>query len=88
MAASSMALPDPAAGGGLARASRFIRVGRRRRAAAAFVAQEMWSRILPPDSPARFWVKLLLRETAIVMGLVALAGPRFGTQYEDVIPTR
>ena len=60
--------------------------GRRRRAAEAFVAQEMWSRILPPDSPARFWVKLLLRETAIVMGLVALAGPRFGTQYEDVIP--
>jgi Ca-activated chloride channel family protein len=59
---------------------------RRRRAAAAFVAQAMWSRILPTDSPARFWLKLLLRETALVAGLVALAGPRFGTQYEDVIP--
>ena len=59
---------------------------RRRRAAEAFVAQAMWSRILPPDSRARFWVKLLLRETALVTGLVALAGPRFGTQYEDVIP--
>ncbi len=59
---------------------------RRRRAAQAFVAQEMWSRILPADSPARFWVKLLLRETALVAGLAALAGPRFGTQYEDVIP--
>ena len=46
----------------------------------------MWSRILPADSWTRFWVKLLLRETAIVAGLVALAGPRFGTQYEEVIP--
>ena len=59
---------------------------RRQRAAEAFVAQAMWSRILPADSPARFWVKLLLRETALVTGLIALAGPRFGTQYEDVIP--
>ena len=59
---------------------------RRRRAAEAFVAQAMWSRILPADSRARFWVKLLLRETALVTGLVALAGPRFGTQYEEVIP--
>ncbi len=59
---------------------------RRRRAAEAFVAQAMWSRILPPDSRARFWVKLFLRETALVAGLVALAGPRFGTQYENVIP--
>ena len=50
------------------------------------MAQAMWSRILPADSRARFWVKLLLREIALVMGLVALAGPRFGTQYEDVIP--
>ena len=47
---------------------------RRRRAAEAFVAQAMWSRILPADSRARFWVKLLLRETALVTGLVALAG--------------
>ena len=60
--------------------------GRRRRAAEAFVAQAMWSRILPPDSRARFWCKLLLRETALVAGLVALAGPRFGTQLEEVIP--
>jgi Ca-activated chloride channel family protein len=59
---------------------------RRRRAAAAFVAQAMWPRILPADSRAGFWVKTLLRETALVTGLVALAGPRFGTQYEDVIP--
>ena len=59
---------------------------RRRRAAGAFVAQAMWSRILPADSRARFWVKLLLRETALVTGLIALAGPRYGTQYEDIIP--
>jgi Ca-activated chloride channel family protein len=59
---------------------------RRRRAAEAFVAQTMWDRILPADSPARFWVKTLLREVALVAALVALAGPRFGTQYEEVIP--
>ncbi len=59
---------------------------RRRRAAEAFVAQAMWSRILPPDSRARFWGKLLLRETALLTGLMALAGPRFGTQFEEVIP--
>jgi len=59
---------------------------RRRRAAEAFVAQAMWSRILPADSRARFSLKLLLRETALVTGLVALAGPQFGTQYEDVVP--
>src|SRR3954454_10906035 len=58
----------------------------RRRAAEAFVARAMWSRILPADSPARFWVKLLLREAALVTGLAALAGPRFGTQVERVIP--
>jgi Ca-activated chloride channel family protein len=59
---------------------------KRRRAAEAFVAQPMWPRILPADSPARFWMKWALRETALVAGLVALAGPRFGTQLEDVIP--
>src|SRR5271165_1160227 len=59
---------------------------KRGRAAEAFVAPAMWSRILPADSWARFWVKLLLREAALVTGLVALAGPRFGTQYEEVIP--
>ena len=50
------------------------------------MAQAMWSRILPADSPARFWLKLLLREAALVASLVALAGPRFGTQTEEVIP--
>ena len=59
---------------------------RRRRARAAFVAPAMWSRILPEESQSRFIVKLLLREAAIVAGLVALAGPRFGTEYEQVIP--
>src|SRR3954454_1841778 len=37
-------------------------------------------------SRAGFWTKTLLRELALVAGLVALAGPRFGTQYEDVVP--
>lgn len=58
----------------------------RRRAAEAFVAQAMWARILPADSRARFWMKTILRETALVSGLVALAGPRWGTQYEEVVP--
>ena len=59
---------------------------RRKRAAEAFVAQAMRSRILPADSRTRFWLKLLFREVALVAGLVALAGPRFGTQYEEVVP--
>jgi Ca-activated chloride channel family protein len=58
----------------------------RRRAANAFVAQAMWSRILPGDSPSRFWMKTTLRETALVAGLISLAGPRWGTQYEEVVP--
>jgi Ca-activated chloride channel family protein len=59
---------------------------RRQRSAAAFVAQAMWGRILPPDSRVRFWLKTVLREIALVAGLVALAGPRFGTQFEELIP--
>ena len=59
---------------------------RRHRARLAFVAPAMWSRILPDESRLRFWTKLGLREVAMVMGLVALAGPRFGTQYEQVVP--
>jgi Ca-activated chloride channel family protein len=75
-------LPLGAAWLGLALYSRRCR----RRAAEAFVARAMWDRILPPDSPARFWWKTFLREVALVTGLVALAGPRFGTQFEDVVP--
>jgi Ca-activated chloride channel family protein len=59
---------------------------RRLRAADAFVARAMWPRILPADSLLRFCLKLLCREAALVVGLMALAGPRFGTQYEEVIP--
>lgn len=59
---------------------------KRLRAAEAFVAQAMWARILPEDSRARFWLKTLLREVALIAALVALAGPRFGTQYEEVVP--
>lgn len=59
---------------------------RQRLAAAAFVAQTMRGQILPTVSRSRFWSKLLLREIALVTGLAALAAPRFGTQYEEVIP--
>src|SRR5689334_10993407 len=75
-------LPLAAAWFGLSLYSRH----RRRRAAEAFVAQAMWSRILPADSRARFWTKLCLREAALICGLVALAGPRFGTLYEEIVP--
>jgi len=59
---------------------------RRQQAREAFVAQAMWSRVLPKPSRTRFWVKLILRELAILTGLLALAGPRFGIQYEQVVP--
>ena len=59
---------------------------RRRISRDAFAAPAMSSRILPKESRTRFWIKLLLRELAIVAGLVALAGPRFGVEYEQVIP--
>ena len=59
---------------------------RRVRARQLFVANQMSDRILPEPSAVRFWIKLALREVAIVAGLVALAGPRFGEQYEQIIP--
>ena len=59
---------------------------RRRAARTAFASPVMWSRILPNESRLRFWMKLMLREIAIITGLIALAGPRFGTEYEQVVP--
>ena len=41
---------------------------------------------LPTVSPLAFWTKLLLREAGLVLGLVALAGPRYGIQEEQIIP--
>lgn len=58
----------------------------RGRAAEAFAARTLWPKILPIQSTPRFWVKLALRELALVLGLVALAGPRYGIQEELVIP--
>ena len=58
----------------------------RQRARQSFVAHQMLSRILPEECRLRFWMKLVLQILAMVMGLVALAGPRFGTQYEQVVP--
>jgi Ca-activated chloride channel family protein len=46
----------------------------------------MWSRIFPDESAGRFWFKLFLRELAIIANLVALAGPRFGTEVEQGVP--
>src|SRR5688500_9533286 len=59
---------------------------RRKQAKEAFVAHAMWSRVLPESSTLRFCIKLFLREIAMITGLLALAGPRFGTQYEQVVP--
>ena len=58
----------------------------RQKARQSFAAQTMWSRILPAESSVRFWLKLIVRELAMIAGLVALAGPRWGVQYEQVIP--
>ena len=60
--------------------------GKRASARLEFMMQPMMVRMLPPISKARFWSKLILFEVAMVMGLVALAGPQFGEQYEVVIP--
>ncbi len=59
---------------------------RKQRAREAFVSQSMWSRILPEESRFRFWLKQMLRVVAIVASLVALAGPRYGTEIEQIIP--
>lgn len=59
---------------------------RRQRARETFVAPAMQKRILPATSSLRFWCKLLLFEFALATGLIALAGPRFGTQVEQVVP--
>lgn len=59
---------------------------RRTQAKEAFVAQAMWSRVLPASSKTRFWTKLILREVVIITGLLTLAGPGFGNQYEQVVP--
>ena len=59
---------------------------RRQRAREAFVSTAMQSRILPATSRFRFWCKLVLFEIALATGLIALAGPRFGTQVEQVVP--
>ena len=59
---------------------------RREKARARFVDASMGDRMLPPMSQSRFWGKLVLQETAIVMGLLALAQPQFGEQVEQVVP--
>ena len=59
---------------------------RRQQARDAFIANAMQDRILPPTSRIRFWCKLFLFELALATGLISLAGPRFGTQVEQVVP--
>lgn len=59
---------------------------RRQRARETFIATAMQGRILPATSRFRFWCKLLLFEVALATGQIALAGPRFGTQVEQVVP--
>ena len=59
---------------------------RRQRARETFIATAMQRRILPATSRFRFWCKLVLFEIALATGLIALAGPRFGTQVEQVVP--
>lgn len=60
--------------------------GRRASARLTYMMQPMMVRMLPAKSKARFWLKLALVEVAIVLGLVAIAGPQFGEQVEVVVP--
>lgn len=59
---------------------------RRQRAREALISTAMQGRILPATSRFRFWCKLALLEIALGTGLMALAGPQFGTQVEQVVP--
>lgn len=59
---------------------------RRRLAFSKFVAEPMWSKMLPTMSSSRFWMKMALRQCAIIASLVAIAGPRYGDQFEQIIP--
>jgi Ca-activated chloride channel family protein len=59
---------------------------RRRAAAMRFVNSNMSERLLPLQSSARFWSKLVLQCIGIISALLALAGPRFGDQLEQIIP--
>jgi Ca-activated chloride channel homolog len=59
---------------------------RRQRAREAFADRQMWSSVMPSESSSRFWFKFTLRELAIISGLVALAGPQFGTELETMVP--
>jgi Ca-activated chloride channel homolog len=59
---------------------------RKQRARTAFADQAMWGRLFPTPSTSRFWVKQIFRIAAITTGLIALAGPKFGTEIEQVVP--
>ncbi len=59
---------------------------RKERARTDFAAQAMWPKLFPQQSLWRFWTKLALRIVAMISGLVALAGPQYGTEIEQVTP--
>jgi Ca-activated chloride channel homolog len=58
----------------------------RRLASQKFVDAEMRSRILPPQSRTRWLIKVALQLLAIATAVFAMAGPRFGTEIEEVVP--
>ncbi len=85
MATSAVALPDPAPGGGLAGLVAVLAPppapgGRSVRGSGNVVSHP------PAGFAGPILAEAALREAAIVAGLVALAGPRFGNQYEAVVP--
>lgn len=59
---------------------------RRRAARLAFADASLAEKMLPAPSTPRFWVKLCCQLLAIVSGIMALAGPRYGTITEQVVP--
>ena len=58
---------------------------RRQHARESFAAQAMWPQVLPVSTRARFWTKQLLQQLAVIFSLMALAGPQFGTQLDNVV---
>src|SRR5579864_4070993 len=57
---------------------------KRRHAVASFVDAAMAPRILPEESSARFWGKLVLWELGLIFSLIALSRPQWGDVVEEV----
>ena len=60
---------------------------RKKQTALLFFEVSIIDRLMPTLDAGRFFRKALLLLLAFVFGIVAVAGPRFGTYYEEVSPS-